>query len=48
MPGVFGVVVLYEPDKEDLKRLISLAPFVDKLYVVDNSEYNVVDRASFS
>lgn len=48
MFGVFGVVVLYEPTEEDVKRAVSLAPFVDKLYVVDNSERNVTDsRALF-
>lgn len=47
MFDIFGVVVLYEPTEEDIKRAVSLASFVDKLYVVDNSERNARDRASF-
>lgn len=47
MRKIFGVVVLYEPDTESLKRVVSLAPFVDRLYVVDNSEYDMAGKTVF-
>lgn len=47
MCGIFGVVVLYEPNMDNLRRVVSLAPFVDKLYVVDNSERDMADKTAF-
>lgn len=35
---IFGVVVLYNPQKDMLGNTIYLSQFVEKLYLVDNSE----------
>jgi len=35
---IFGVVVLYNPQKDTLGNTIYLSRFVEKLYLVDNSE----------
>ena len=38
---IFGVVVLYNPQKDMLGNTIYLSQFVEKLYLVDNSESRV-------
>ena len=38
---IFGVVVLYEPESEFLDNAFYLSRFVEKLYLVDNSESRV-------
>jgi GT2 family glycosyltransferase len=39
---IFGVVVLYEPESEFLDNAFYLSRFVEKLYLVDNSESQVL------
>jgi rhamnosyltransferase len=38
MPGIAGVVVLYHPDNDLFQRIDSYLPYLDELFVVDNSE----------
>lgn len=40
---VCGVVILYNPNDDVLKKILTYAAFLDKLYVIDNS-----DKISFS
>ena len=38
MPGIAGVVILYHPDQGLPQRMSSYLPWLDHLYVIDNSE----------
>lgn len=45
---ISGIVVLYNPDKSVYKNIDSYIDFVDKLYILDNSETPCFDKSFFS
>lgn len=37
--SIAGVVILYNPDESVYKNISSYAPYIQKLYIIDNSEH---------
>ena len=44
--AIAGVVILYHPEQEVIRNIQSYLPFVDKLYVADNTEKTISNVAS--